>query len=194
MKRRIVHFLTAASLLVCLAIAILWARSYFRYDSLGRRSSHSAIQVLSLRGTLVFGRFHYYDYERFSPQTDEWNFYSGPSEDFNGGIDAAEESDSWRTAPIGSAFPTEGETAYQKSFERLGMGFAINHGEYGIDYRSIFSPHWLLVVVFGVPPAWCLRRYAQQRRRLMNDVCAKCGYDLRATPDRCPECGTARAR
>ncbi|MDB5174739.1 MAG: hypothetical protein JWN51_3512 [Phycisphaerales bacterium] len=37
-----------------------------------------------------------------------------------------------------------------------------------------------------LPAVWLVRQTLPARRE---GFCAKCGYDLRATPDRCPECG-----
>lgn len=53
----------------------------------------------------------------------------------------------------------------------------------------VVLPYWLLLAVFCTLLA-CVT-IIERRRGLREgtDLCKNCGYDLRATPDRCPECG-----
>lgn len=50
-------------------------------------------------------------------------------------------------------------------------------------------PLWFCAMIFAILPAIHIARYVRDRRRSITGRCAQCGYDLRATPERCPECG-----
>jgi hypothetical protein len=53
-------------------------------------------------------------------------------------------------------------------------------------------PYWMVLPVFFLDPLlWTWRWLRKQVHRPRPGHCHNCGYDLRATPYRCPECGTA---
>ena len=59
-----------------------------------------------------------------------------------------------------------------------------------VSWTEIGIPYAHLLALFSLLPAIRLYRWLRRRKLNRPGHCVTCGYDLRATPDRCPECGT----
>ncbi|MCH8880259.1 MAG: hypothetical protein IID34_10295 [Planctomycetes bacterium] len=64
--------------------------------------------------------------------------------------------------------------------EHFGVGLLAN-------YSYLVAPYWLTIAACAVIFALSWQRLRRKRKKL--GLCLKCGYDLRASKDRCPECG-----
>lgn len=71
---------------------------------------------------------------------------------------------------------------------RHGNGFRYERSTPG-QSGVIGLPYWFICLVSALAPSmWVTARL--RHRRCLPGHCSKCGYDLRATTNRCPECGT----
>jgi hypothetical protein len=60
--------------------------------------------------------------------------------------------------------------------------------------RYVVVSYWLVVIVLSLPGLWWLRRRRHLQEMCRGLRCLRCGYDLRHSPDRCPECGMPNQR
>ena len=81
------------------------------------------------------------------------------------------------------------------------LGFPFQETHHGFSYyrynntwspgRAIYwefaVPLWFLIALSGILPAGRLVEFFRRQNRKLPGQCHACGYDLRATPDRCPE-------
>ena len=63
----------------------------------------------------------------------------------------------------------------------------IGHHESGSLWFSL--PLWIPTLLFAAYPAYRLLPFHRRRKRKKLGLCVKCGYDLRGSKERCPECG-----
>jgi hypothetical protein len=71
----------------------------------------------------------------------------------------------------------------------LGLAWqtASSRGPFSVAAMTV--PGWIFpLILLALPVAHEARLY-RARSRARRGFCRACGYDLRATPDRCPECG-----
>lgn len=64
---------------------------------------------------------------------------------------------------------------------------------YGAGFRRAYVvlPYWALLAGLGVFFLWRFYRQHRALKLARGRVCLVCGYDLRASGERCPECGTS---
>jgi hypothetical protein len=91
--------------------------------------------------------------------------------------------------------------AYRPAPPRFSLaGFRVQPGfraQYTVQYGRVYTvPFWFISLACAVLPGLWLRARRQEWRRAraarvrQAGICPGCGYDLRASPNRCPECGS----
>ncbi len=168
MKRRLFNILVAFSLLLFVVTVGLWLRSYWTTDHilLPKPGMYQRWSIQSYLGRLGCSTLKM---DRPIPDPSYWYTRNVDDEDQYDLIRGAGE---FKWTGFGNYRQTiaGGKTLYYEQF--------------------YYVPYWFPVLLSAILPwIWIvkIRNWRQHRR----GMCRKCGYDLRASKDRCPECGAS---
>jgi hypothetical protein len=174
-RRFVLNLLAVLSLLLGVAVAASWVRSYHGQDRVIYQSDHDARGeqrcFLLAWNCGVFEFQHYHIAGLGRTYAERVGLHTDHAE----------------------ARPYEFETRPGRDLARLGFRLLppVTQAAPPALWRhySVYVPHYAVVTAAGILPAARLLALGRRKRIGRAGFCPSCGYDLRATPGRCPECG-----
>ena len=167
MRRRLFRLSTGLSVAALAAMLLLWVSSYYHCRLFSNRG-----RILLLVVKVDSGTEDWLDHK--PPSAGTWENLLPRKNWQLGGVQIA----GFRTINRYEYTYHSGTSTIQ-SFAKLHLGL-------------LAVPYWLLVVVAAAAPVGSVVVSVRKRARRMRGRCAGCGYDLRASPERCPECGMSQ--
>ena len=179
MRRRLFAVLSALSLVLCIGACVLWwrTRGEGRFESFALNRWTPAdelcdVDVLGNDGRVEF-QCSRYSYMRSELRADRRRAYpNGFSHLWDNGY--------------GYGYDILDEDHRQWAIGHPATPLAVGINRWGV---RLLMPTWAFVGATSICPLFWAWRLRQRRRDVGLHRCATCGYDLRATPERCPECG-----
>ena len=178
MKRRLFPLLAAGSLVLWLTVAVFFVRSFWVVDT-WRRFHWDGV---TLTDVAVWSSGGQVGRTWFSMQGTEPRWIAERNADAKDGQFGCWRYSHRQPGP-GEQNKWYGATRYSDPPSPMSMA----------SLTIVAIPTWPILLLLAIAPALWLRRFRRLRRRERLGLCLRCGYDLRATPERCPECGTAVA-
>ena len=171
MRHLAIKILAALSLAAFAAICLLWINSYRRTQFVGCERPAYWFGAMSTGGIVRL------EYGGYRESTQGWTYISSPA------------------ARAGLWQEVRARDRAGGVLRELGIAYArISYFPDGsMERRALYLPHWLIAGCFLLLPTAQLVKWWRSRRPRGLGVCANCGYDLRASPGACPECGALSA-
>ncbi len=176
LARHLLTILSALSLLLFIWICVLWVRNFFLADSVICRTTDRVLTYDAQRNLI---RLMYYE----DIEVDEspgWTCGTYPAPNTTRGL--------WQELSAFGSYP----------YARFGFGFTKDQTDQDFRWKiggrpmhALYFPHWLPAVLASILPTLRAIPMLRRRRRVKAGRCANCNYDLRESPERCPECGSA---
>jgi len=201
MRRRLSRLLTIASTLLLGGVIAMWVRSYSWVDyayfnegvwpasrSLGATACRGAVRFDDISNRPMYGVESTLWTQGYYGRWD-WGRADIRNTDFYIGILPFTQEGHYPTVFEMPAPSFAGFQFGKESRQRSGM-WDSGQPPPRITYRFLTLPFWSLAVLLSALPTWSVIGLLRSRWHKNPGCCRRCEYDLRATRERCPECGT----